>query len=254
MADKKVQIKIKNGQNWDNIFPKTNVEVVEGLDTALNNKVDKVTGKGLSTEDYTFAEKTKLEGIEAAAQVNSVTSVANKTGAVALTKSDVGLGNVENYSIATQAESEAGTVTNKYMTPQRTKQAIAAQTANLGGGDMLKSVYDLNNNGKVDTAEQADSVPWAGIIGKPSEFTPESHLHSGESITSGTISAARLPNSSTTAKGAVQLNNTTNSTSTSLAATANAVKVTYDLASEKSKIVVSATEPTGADIWIEELV
>ena len=30
---------------------------------ALNDKVDKVTGKGLSTEDYTSAEKTKLAGI-----------------------------------------------------------------------------------------------------------------------------------------------------------------------------------------------
>ena len=31
--------------------------------TALNNKVDKVTGKQLSTEDYTSAEKTKLAGV-----------------------------------------------------------------------------------------------------------------------------------------------------------------------------------------------
>ena len=34
---------------------------------AIQGKVDKVTGKGLSTEDYTTAEKTKLEGIEAGA-------------------------------------------------------------------------------------------------------------------------------------------------------------------------------------------
>jgi len=31
--------------------------------TELNKKVDKVTGKGLSTEDFTTAEKTKLAGI-----------------------------------------------------------------------------------------------------------------------------------------------------------------------------------------------
>ena len=37
------------------------------IDTALGTKVDKVTGKGLSTEDYTTAEKTKLSGIEAQA-------------------------------------------------------------------------------------------------------------------------------------------------------------------------------------------
>lgn len=43
---------------------------LDGLDTALNGKVDKETGKGLSTEDYTTAEKTKLAAIEAGADVN----------------------------------------------------------------------------------------------------------------------------------------------------------------------------------------
>lgn len=33
------------------------------LKTSLSNKVDKITGKGLSTEDYTTAEKTKLAGL-----------------------------------------------------------------------------------------------------------------------------------------------------------------------------------------------
>jgi hypothetical protein len=42
-------------------------------------------------------------------------------------KSDVGLGNVQNYSVADQAEAEAGSVNNKYMTPLRTSQSIAEQ-------------------------------------------------------------------------------------------------------------------------------
>lgn len=40
------------------------------LNTLSNNKVDKEDGKGLSTNDYTTAEKDKLSGIEAGAQVN----------------------------------------------------------------------------------------------------------------------------------------------------------------------------------------
>ena len=40
---------------------------IEGL---LDGKVDKVTGKGLSTNDYTTAEKNKLAGIAAGAEVN----------------------------------------------------------------------------------------------------------------------------------------------------------------------------------------
>ena len=50
------------------------------------------------------------------------------------------------------------------------------------------------------------------------------------SVSSGTISVA---NGSTSAKGVVQLSSATNSTSTSLAATASAVKAAYDLANAK---------------------
>lgn len=43
---------------------------VTGLDTALAGKVNVETGKGLSSNDYTDDEKTKLGGIEANAQAN----------------------------------------------------------------------------------------------------------------------------------------------------------------------------------------
>lgn len=45
---------------------------------ALDDKVDKITGKGLSTEDYTTTEKSKLAGIESNAEVNNI-SDANAT-------------------------------------------------------------------------------------------------------------------------------------------------------------------------------
>jgi len=342
----------------------------------LSQKVDKVTGKGLSTEDYTTAEKQKLAGIEegankyihpsahpasmivestyrrfvsdtekdswnaketpAGAQQKADIAEQNAkaytdaheqkaaphsghetpTGAQAkvdahanrtdnphsVTKSQVGLGNIENYEVATQKEAEEGTATNKYMTPQRTKQAIdslqavksvAGKTGTVtlsksdvglsnvdnvqqaskaefdshnqdftrhiteeerttwnnktnltlgetsstayrgdrgkiaydhsqslhappdaqknsditkaeieaklvgditshyhsqyvthnelgsaGYGDMMKSVYDKDNDGKVDAAKAADSVSWDGVTGKPSTFPPSSHAHS----------------------------------------------------------------------------
>ena len=43
--------------------------------TQLNNKVDKVSGKGLSTNDYTTPEKTKLAGIETGAEVNAINGI-----------------------------------------------------------------------------------------------------------------------------------------------------------------------------------
>ncbi|GAA4880543.1 hypothetical protein GCM10023310_70940 [Paenibacillus vulneris] len=50
-------------------------------------------------------------------------------------------------------------------------------------GDMLKSVYDVNDNGKIDLAEVAETVPWAGITGKPTTFTPATHTHSIADVT-----------------------------------------------------------------------
>lgn len=81
--------------------------VTENVQSQIDNKVNKVTGKGLSTEDYTTIEKTKLSGIEEGAQKNTVTSVAGKTGAVTLAKGDVGLGNVDNTSDANKPISNA---------------------------------------------------------------------------------------------------------------------------------------------------
>ena len=46
------------------------ISEVTNLQTTLDNKVDKVTGKQLSTEDYTTAEKNKLAGIQEGAEVN----------------------------------------------------------------------------------------------------------------------------------------------------------------------------------------
>ena len=55
--------------------------------------------------------------------------------------------------------------------------------AGFGVGDMLKSVYDADNDGKVDAAETADAVPWTGITGKPTSFTASSHAHPSSEIT-----------------------------------------------------------------------
>ena len=60
------------------------VEIENDILGLQNSKVDKVTGKGLSTNDFTNALKTKLEGIEAGAEVNKVNSVNGMTGDVVI--------------------------------------------------------------------------------------------------------------------------------------------------------------------------
>lgn len=128
--------------------------------TDLDTKVDKVAGKGLSDQNFTIEEKNKLAGVAPNAN-NYVhpTTAGNKHipagGTVgqtlrntasgtaewhSLSPSDVGLGGVQNYGIATQPEAEAGTVNNKYSTPLRVANYVDAQ---VGTVDPL-TTYNTN--------------------------------------------------------------------------------------------------------------
>lgn len=62
--------------------------------TQLDLKVDKVTGKGLSEQDFTTADKILLDSLGAGA----VASVNGQTGVVVLDKTDIGLNAVDNTS------------------------------------------------------------------------------------------------------------------------------------------------------------
>ena len=77
-----------------------------GTDATVSSATGSVAGV------LTASDKTKLDGIAAGAQVNTVSSVAGKTGVVTLTKTDVGLGNVDDTSDSDK-NSAAVTLTNK---------------------------------------------------------------------------------------------------------------------------------------------
>ncbi|MBS5800846.1 hypothetical protein [Zhenhengia yiwuensis] len=173
----------------------------------VSNKVDKVSGKGLSTEDYTTAEKSKLSSIEANANryvhpndagTRHVTDAektiwngkanASHGNHVPATQSannkkflrcdntwqDVTPGNIgaaaleHNHDSRYYTESEANA---KFVS----KEDLGA----AGYGDMTKAIYDTNNSGIVDKAE---SVAWDGITGKPPTFPPSAHTHTKSQI------------------------------------------------------------------------
>ncbi len=74
---------------------------LSSLFTSLSDKVDKVAGKGLSTNDYTTAEKTKLSGIATGAQVNpgaATTSAAGLMSAADKSKLDGVATGANNYT------------------------------------------------------------------------------------------------------------------------------------------------------------
>jgi adenosyl cobinamide kinase/adenosyl cobinamide phosphate guanylyltransferase len=109
----------------------------------------------------------------------------NFTNPHEVTKTQVGLGNVTDESKATMFTSP--TLTGTPIAPTATAGTNNTQIAttafvsnamsSAGLGDMLKSVYDTNNNGKVDVADLAESVDWANVTSKPTTFTPSSHTH-----------------------------------------------------------------------------
>lgn len=101
-----------NKPDYDNFGDVADLnENADIIDAALQGKVDKEEGKGLSEANFTASEKSKLSEIQAGAQVNAVTSVAGKTGAVSLDKTNVGLGNVDNTADANKEVLSASKLT-----------------------------------------------------------------------------------------------------------------------------------------------
>ena len=139
---------------------------------ALDKKVDKITGKSLSTNDYTTAEKTKLAGIaEGATKYTHPTGDGNlhvpatgttnngkvlKAGSTAgslswgsFSKSDVGLGNVDNTSDANKP------ISNATQTALDAKQSTITGAATTITGSNLTASRALvsDSSGKVAVSD-----------------------------------------------------------------------------------------------------
>ncbi|MDR0830814.1 MAG: hypothetical protein LBN95_12005 [Prevotellaceae bacterium] len=90
---------------WVSILPATSINDLSVLPDDkidLSNYVEKIPGKGLSTNDYTTSEKQKLYGIESGAQVNpNIVAVLNlNSDTVALAASQAGvLVNMITYKV-----------------------------------------------------------------------------------------------------------------------------------------------------------
>ena len=98
-----------------------------------------------------------------------------------VTKTQVGLGNVDNYGTATQAEAEAGTATNKFMTPQRTKQYVDKR--------LFNGLQFRLNNGVVEYSVDGGIWNSMGVVKNIQRGTT---VVTGHGTTNVTISAVAL--------------------------------------------------------------
>lgn len=87
---------------------------VTDLTTALDSKVDKVEGKGLSTNDFTNELKTKLDGIQAEAQTNVLESVKLNGQALPISEKavDISVASFTVLGIVKGTDAENGVVVN----------------------------------------------------------------------------------------------------------------------------------------------
>lgn len=76
MADETYRLRNHTAAEFDAMIDKVDdLPDAEELDAALDDKVDKEQGKGLSTEDFTTAEKEKLAGLSNTALLSLGTSI-----------------------------------------------------------------------------------------------------------------------------------------------------------------------------------
>lgn len=116
------------------------------MNTALGNKVDKVSGKGLSTNDYTTAEKDKLAGIATGANNYSLpVATASVLGGV---KTSTGITN------------SSGTISVAY--------GSAAGTACQGNDSRLSNSRPASDVSAWAKASTKPTYTWTEITSKPS--------------------------------------------------------------------------------------
>lgn len=108
------------------------ISTVSGLQTALDTKVDKVTGKQLSTEDFTSAEKTKLSGIETGATVGASWGT-NLSGIPAALSSPQAAGTASIRALGTGATQAAAGDHNHAI--------VADEDSGLGAASTLQEAF-----------------------------------------------------------------------------------------------------------------
>ena len=196
-----------------NYLDKTGLALVwEKIKNALAGKVDKVDGKGLSTNDYTSNEKTKLSGIASGAQVNVLEGIQKNGTAVTITNK------IANISVPTKTSditNDSGFITSADVpegaaasttTPKMNGTAAVGTETAFARGDHVhptdtsrasaSSVTTLS--GRVDTLEEAvgtggsvDAKIATAIQGLDSSITATSNQAiSAVTVTDGKITAS----------------------------------------------------------------
>lgn len=127
--------------------------VTSAVQTQLNDKVNAVSGKGLSTEDYTTSEKTKLSGIASGAEVNAINSADS------------------NFSVSNRELSLSSQVTSK-LSNFNTDGSIASGSELDDALDLKADASNVYTKAQVDSkVDVTAKTSTVGSDGKTVSFT-----------------------------------------------------------------------------------
>ena len=146
----------------------TDYGLMTEMSSALNGKVDKVSGKGLSSNDYTNADKSKLNGIEAGAEAN-VNADWNAADGDAL---------ILNKPTIPTVPTDVSAFNNDvgYVNATQAANAAPVQSVNGSTGAVTVSVPSKvsqlqNDSGFVNSAGAASAAPVQSVNGQTGAVT-----------------------------------------------------------------------------------
>ena len=115
---------------------------IRGLIDSKADKQDLISHLVTTDTDglMSSTDKTKLDGIETGAEKNTITSVQGRTGTVTISKSDVGLGNVNNVAITSAQVTKLNEL--NYTKAMTQAQYDALSTAEKNRTDVWYGIYE----------------------------------------------------------------------------------------------------------------
>ncbi|GAA0181422.1 hypothetical protein SH2C18_39580 [Clostridium sediminicola] len=169
MADVNIQIKQKNGEVWDNLYPKTKaMQVVTNSGDTVEQHTGDTTVHITSSERSNWNAKATTQYV-----VDKITELVNSSPSTLDTLNELAqaLGNDPNFATTitnalgnkfdktnVDASTALGTSNIKVPSQNAVKTYVANQLSSSGYGDMMKATYDSNNDGKIDIASFAESA------------------------------------------------------------------------------------------------
>lgn len=148
--------------------------------THSHSEVSALANGFMSIED-----KSKLDGIEDGAQVNKVNSVAGRTGAVVLTKSDVGLSKVDNTS---DLEKPISTATQSALNLKANSSDVTSHTSNKSNPHRVTAAQV--GLGNVTNESKATMFTSPNFTGKPTAPTASANNNSTQVATTAYVDTA----------------------------------------------------------------